>query len=140
MIPESYDFWNHEIPGRFRSVDLVNCLGKTGNLAGSCVLMQNALGLGLVDNGSSGSECSSGSSLVACIYSNAYLLDSGLNFGPDRLIPCSSLCAGQDSLLGRFDVCHALHTSMILYILKIDLIMCIRSRHGCPDDAYIHII
>ena len=53
VILESYDFWNHVIPGRTRSADLVNCLGKTGNLAGSCVLMQNALGLSLVDNGSS---------------------------------------------------------------------------------------
>ena len=95
-----------------RLVHLVDSACQTGNLAGSGVLVEHTLVLSLVDGRSCSGQCLCCCSLVAGLYSGANLLDSGLYAGLDSLVGLSLLGAGENSLLGRFDVCHLYITSI----------------------------
>ena len=75
---------------RTNSVHLSNGRSELRNLVGSSILVKNTL-------------CRS---LVSALNSSANVLDYGLNAGLDSLVRLGLLIAGENSLLGRFDVCH----------------------------------
>lgn len=95
-----------------RLVHLVDSSSQAGNLAGSSILVKYSLALSLSDCGSCCGQCLCSCSLVASLYSGANLLDCSLNAGLDSLVGLSLLGAGENSLLGRFDVCHLYITSI----------------------------
>ena len=88
------------------------------------ILVNDALGSGLVEL-AAGLVCGClRSCLVALVYGCMDLLDVGLEFGANRTIADTSLLGGTDALLLRFDVCHVL-TLSVIYIEASTL------RHGC---------
>ncbi len=68
--------------------------------------MKNTLCRSLVDGSFRLLEGILRCSLVSALNSSANVLDYGLNAGLDSLVRLGLLIAGENSLLGRFDVCH----------------------------------
>ena len=95
--------------------DLVDAVGKTGNLAGSVVLVKNALCASLVDCSLCSDQCSCSCLFVACLNSLVNFLDRGLDGRLNSLVCSGSLSACKNSLLGRFNVCHSTYLH-VMYI------------------------
>ena len=95
--------------------DLVDAVGKTGDLTGRVVLVKNALCASLVDRSLSSDQSSCCSFLVAGLNSLVDFLDRGLDGRLNGLVGSGSLSACDDPLLGRFNVCHSTYLH-VMYI------------------------
>ena len=84
--------------------NLIDLQSQLGLLAGSGVLLENALGRGLIDGFHSGAEGGLELLLIAFGDGGIDLLDGGLHIGFDAFIAEGLDLSGLDSLLGGFDI------------------------------------
>ena len=91
------------------SADAVDSSGKTGNLAGSGILMKNALLRSLIDYRSRIQKLLRSQLPVGSLDSSEHLLGRGLYRRLDRLVSLLSDLAGQNTLLRGLNVCQNAH-------------------------------
>ena len=125
---------------RSELLSLFDSSSQSGDLAGSGVFVKNALGSSLVDDRLGILKCCCSCSCIVSFDSKADLLDGGLDTGLDSFVLSCSLLAGENSLLGRFNVCHFISSEIKLFSNK--YVFLIPFAAGLPNmsAAYFHQI